>query len=203
MSLAKVTIVLLLAATAGCRSTPAHYYSLTPRLQPSSGHLGAARASVKVTSIPASADRLQLVVHHGNEISILEDHQWIAPLSSEIETALSVELLRRLNDDSGTGNARSNANWFIRVNVLQLEAYPGDRVFIAANWIAKQGSPSSAKALACHSEISESIGPGVDAVVDGYRALISKVADQIEMSIGANPVGSGSAGLCMNAGSSV
>jgi hypothetical protein len=145
---------------------------------------------VKVASIPASVDRLQLVVHQGNEISILENHQWIAPLSNEIETALSVELLRGLNDDLGESAARSDADWSIRVSVLQLEAYPGDRVFIVATWIAKHGAPSSAKAITCRSEISESIGPGVDAVVDGYRALISKLADQMAMSTSANTVGS-------------
>ena len=191
MNLAKVTFALLVAAMAGCRSAPAHYYSLTPRPQASSGHLDAPQSKVKVASIPASADRLQLVVHQGNEISILENHQWIAPLTNEIETALSIELFRRLNDDSGESAARSVADWSVRVSVLQLEAYPGDRVFIVATWIAKQGAPSSAMAITCRSEISESIGPGVDAMVDGYRALISKVADQIAMSISARTVGSG------------
>jgi hypothetical protein len=153
--------------------------------------LGAAQASVKVTSIPASADRLQLVVHQGNEISILENHQWIASLSNEIETALTIDLLRRLSDQSGDNVARSDADWSIRVNVLQLEAYPGDHVFIAATWTARQGAPSYAKGITCRSEISESIGRGVDAVVDGYRALTSKVADQIAMSVSANRIGSG------------
>ncbi|HEY2534737.1 MAG TPA: ABC-type transport auxiliary lipoprotein family protein [Xanthobacteraceae bacterium] len=191
MNLARVTIVLLVAATGGCRSVPAHYYSLTSRPQALSGHSGAPQATVKVMSIPASADRLQLVVHQGNEISILENHQWIAPLSNEIETALSIELLRRLHDDSGDSVARSDGDWSIRVNVLQLEAYPGDRVFIAATWIAQLGAPPSAKAIACRLEISEPIRPGVDATVDGYRALISKVADQIAMSISANTGGPG------------
>jgi hypothetical protein len=191
MSLARLTIMLLVAAAVGCRSAPAHYYSLTPRPQASLGHLGAPQARVKVTSIPASSDRMQLVVHQGSEISILENHQWIAPLSNEIETALSVELLRRLNDDSVDGGTRSHADWSIRVNVLQIEAYPGDRVFIAATWIAKQEAPTSAKAITCRSEIGEAISPGVNAVVEGYRALISKVADQIAMSISANTVASG------------
>jgi hypothetical protein len=183
--------MLLAAAAAGCRSAPAHYYSLTSRPQLSSGHPAAPQVGVKVTSIPASADRLQLVVHQGTEISILENHQWIAPLSNEIETALSVELLRRLGDDSGNGGARSDADWSIRVSVLQFEAFPGERVFIAATWIAKAGAPSSARTIACRSVISESISPGVDAMVGGYRALISKVAAQIAMSISASTVGSG------------
>jgi hypothetical protein len=189
MNLARISMALLLAATAGCRSAPAHYYSLTPKPPFSSIPLNAPQVNVKVTNLPASADRLQLVVHQGSEISILENHQWIAPLSNEIETALSVELLRRLSD--GAGATRGYAVWSVRVNILQLEAYPADRVFIAASWIAKQEEPQSAMGFTCHSEISESIHPGVDAIVDGYRTLILSVADQIAASMRVNTIGTG------------
>jgi hypothetical protein len=188
MNLARVSMALLLAATAGCRSAPAHYYSLTSKPPSSSMDLNAPQVQVKVTNLPASADRLQLVVHQGNEVSILENHLWIAPLSNEIETALSVELLRRLID--GAGATRGYADWSVRVNILQLEAYPADRVFIAATWNVKREGPH-ANGTTCHSQMSESIRPGIDAIVDGYRTLISTVADQIATSIGVNAVGMG------------
>jgi hypothetical protein len=195
MNPSKVAMLLLFAATAvGCRSMPAHYYTLSPRPLPSSNQLGTPQAKVKVTGVPASVDRLQLVVHQGNEISILDNYDWIAPLSGEIEAALSLELVRRMSSDSGEGIAGNYTAWSVRVNVLQLEAYPADRVFIAATWTARREGSSPVKAVSCYSQVSESIRPGIDAVVDGYRAVISSVADQIADSMRASAIGAGMTG---------
>jgi hypothetical protein len=190
-----LTVSLFTVAAAGCRSMPTHYYTLVPRPTLSSTHLGTLQAKIEVAKVPASVDRLQLVVHHGNEISILENHEWIAPLSNEIETALSLELIRLLKGDSNDDPSGDNATWFIRVNVLQLEAYPADRVSIAASWSAKLQSPSQVPAFTCLSQVSESIHPGIDAMVEGYRSLISIIAERMAASMRAHRVGAG-AGDC-------
>jgi uncharacterized lipoprotein YmbA len=195
MNLSKVAMLLLFAAAAvGCRSTPVHYYTLLPRPLSSPSHRGTPQAKVKVTAIPASVDRLQLVVHQGNEISILDNYEWIAPLSGEIESALSLELVRRLSGDLGDGIADIYSGWSVRVNVLQLEAYPADRVFIAATWTANVEGSSPVKGVTCYSQLSESIRPGIDAVIDGYRAVISSVAGQIAESMRTSALSAGITG---------
>jgi hypothetical protein len=108
---------------------------------------------------------------------------------------LSLELIRLLTDDSNDDPSGDYATWFIRVNVLQLEAYPADRVSIVASWSAKLQSPSQVPAFTCLSQVSESIHPGIDAMVEGYRSLISIIAERMAASMRAHRVGAG-AGDC-------
>jgi uncharacterized lipoprotein YmbA len=197
MSFIRVSIALLFAAMVGCRSAPVHYYSLASKPPIDSIHPGTPSINLKVTTIPASADRLQLVVHQGSQVSILENHEWIAPLPNEIEAALSFELVHRLNDDSGSDAARSHAHWIVGVNVLQLEAYPADRVFMMVNWNARLEGSSPVKGTTCYSQISEPVPLGIDAVVNGYRTLISNVAGQIAQSLRAREAGTGVAGCSL------
>jgi hypothetical protein len=192
MNAVRVLVVLFLTVAAGCRSTPAHYYSLAPRPEFSPIRLGTPRIKVKISEIPASADRRQLVVHRGSEISILENHEWIAPLSDEIETGLSLELVRRL-DVTGAAATRGYVDWIVTVKVLQLDAYPADRVCIFATWIARPEGTASVHGVTRDTRVCESIGPGIDAVVDGYRELVSDVASQIAQSISADAGDTGAA----------
>ena len=169
-------------SAAGCRSVPVHYYSLAQPTQLATGLRAVPQVTVRVAKIPAAVDRLQLVEHRGSEIAILDDHQWIAPLSSEIETALSLELSKRLGEISRDDSDRASSDLAIQVNVTQFEAYPHDRVFIAASWQVASKANSARKSL-CASELSESIHPGVAAVIDGFRTVVSRLADQIADSI--------------------
>jgi hypothetical protein len=169
-------------SAAGCRSLPVHYYSLAQPTQLATGLRAVPQATVRVAKIPAAVDRLQLVEHRGSELAILDDHQWIAPLASEIETALSLELNKRLGEISRDNSDRASPDLTIQVNVTQFEAYPHDRVFFAASWQVASKADSARKFL-CASELSESIHPGVAAVIDGFRAVVSRLANQIADSI--------------------
>jgi hypothetical protein len=177
-----VVAAFITLSAAGCRSEPVHYYSLAQPTQLASGLRAVPQVTVRVAKVPAAVDRLQLVVHRGSEIAILDDHQWIAPLSSEIEAALSLELNNRLAEISPNNSERASADLTIQVNVTQFEAYPHDRVFIAASWRVASKADSSRKNL-CASELSESIRPGVAAAIGGFRIVVSRLANQIADSI--------------------
>jgi uncharacterized lipoprotein YmbA len=177
-----VVAAFMTVSAAGCRSVPVHYYSLAQPTQLATGLRAVPQVTVRVVKIPAAADRLQLVEHRGAEIAILDDRQWIAPLISEIETALSLELNKRLGEISRGDNDRVSPNLAIQVNVTQFEAYPHDRVFIAASWQVASKADSARK-FSCASELTESIHPGVAAVIDGFRTIVSRLANQIADSI--------------------
>jgi hypothetical protein len=126
-----IAVLGLAISAAGCRSAAVHYYSLAPNTPIASSPRDNSSMSVRVTKIPPESDRVQLVVHRGDEIAILDNDRWIAPLANELESALSYGLDHRLADDPQQTDR--GAGWVFRVSVLQFDAYPNDQVVIAAH----------------------------------------------------------------------
>ncbi|MES2115693.1 MAG: PqiC family protein [Pseudomonadota bacterium] len=187
--LRQVAVTVLSAlALAGCASAPPdHFYSLSNGL-PSAGATMPATApyfiEVLAPSVPPQVARSQLVITSGaGRIDLLEQERWSAPLASEIGQALSLALSVRLGaiDVFRTPAPEQAAIYRISTSVQRFESVPGQYALLDAVWSVRlAGSP---KVLTCRSEFKESVAPGYDALVDGHRRAVGRLADSIAAAV--------------------
>jgi uncharacterized lipoprotein YmbA len=189
----KLTLAALVFTLGACSSVPAmRYYTLVP---PAGGETSVAPATqpfqfeLLPVSVPAQVDQPQLVVRQGGQgVAVLQGERWVAPLGDELRSALSADLTRdfRAQDVSGLASQGKGAVR-IKLDVRRFESVPGSYAFIDAAWSVrplKGGEP-----LACTSRISETVGTGYDALVQGHQQAVTRLAGQIGVVAGAIAAG--------------
>jgi uncharacterized lipoprotein YmbA len=158
---------------AACSSTPTQYLTLVPpaaRTAPGSGDaLGPALLTV---TIPSQVDEPQLAVRRSDgSMALLETERWIAPLSDEIRTALSLDLAREWAPGSADGVR-------VTVDVQRFDSVPGQYALIDAVWtVATTGSES--QRISCRSSIRIPVSAGYPALAKGHQAALEQLAAQI------------------------
>ena len=194
---------LLLAA---CASAPLHYYTLVAPADESAGGLVAPAAEASVApspsfellpvGVPAQVDQPQLVVREGGQgVALLGSERWIAPLGDEVRSALSADLARELHsaDVSGLpGNGKPLLR--IKLDVRRFDSAPGSYALIESAWSVRLLHGTRPAALACSSRISEAVGPGYPALVQGHQRAIARLAAQIATA--ARALGGGQSPAC-------
>lgn len=186
-SAARVAAALLglsaLAALSGCASPPAHFYTLTgerdvapalPANPPFLIQLGS-------VDVPEQVAKKQFVVQKSpTELDVLEQQRWAALPSDEIHHALSLALARRLGTlDVGTTAYQSGKPVYrIGAQVGRFEMWPGERAVLEAVW-SVHALDASAPVMTCRTLASERVGPGYDALVEGQRRALERLAAQI------------------------
>lgn len=189
----------LTVALAGCASAPPeHFYSLSSGL-PLARQGGAVAATgdtaaaidqtaaaapyfieVLAPSVPPQVARSQLVVTSGaGRIDLLEQERWLAPLAAELGQALSLALTARLGaiDVFRTPTPEHAAIYRISTSVQRFESAPGQYALLDVVWSVRlAGSP---KVLTCRSELREQVAPGYDALVEGHRRAVGRLADSL------------------------
>jgi uncharacterized protein len=188
----QLAIVAALTVVLGaCRSAPAtRFYTLvapastevTPSGVPASG---AFQFELLPVSVPAQVDQPPLVVRQGEQgVAVLQGERWIAPLGDEVRGALSADLARDFNAQDVSGlPTGSKPVVRIKLDVRRFDSMPGSYALIDAAWSVrplKGGDP-----LACTSRISEPVGTGFDALVQGHQRAIARLAGQIGAAAGA------------------
>ena len=182
-------------ALAACRSAPAtHFYTLvapasavvSPAGSPSTA---AFQFEILPVSVPAQVDQPPLVVRQGDQgVAVLQGERWIAPLGEEVRGALSADLARDFNAQDVSGlPAGSKPLVRIKLDLRRFDSMPGSYALIDAAWSVrplKGGDP-----LACTSRISEPVGSGFDALVQGHQRAIARLAGQIGAAAGALAAG--------------
>ena len=201
-----VAASLLLAA---CASAPLHYYTLVAPADESAGGLvapadeasGASAApslpfELLPVGVPAQVDQPQLVVREGGQgVALLGSERWIAPLGDEVRSALSADLARELHsaDVSGLpGNGKPLLR--VKLDVRRFDSQPGGYALIEGAWSVRLLHGAQSAALACSSRVSEAVGPGYPALVQGHQRAIARLAAQI--AIAARALGDGQAPAC-------
>lgn len=185
-----IGLTVLALALGACRSVPAiRYYTLVPPaggLVPPAGGAspvapaaGAFQFELLPVTIPAQVDQPQLVVRQGEQgVSKLQGERWIAPLGDEFRGALSTDLTRDFHAQDVSGlPTQSKQAVRIKLDVRRFESVPGSYAYLDAAWSVrplKGGEP-----LACTSRISETVGQGYDALVQGHQQAIARLAGQI------------------------
>ncbi|OOG64992.1 hypothetical protein B0E46_06300 [Rhodanobacter sp. B04] len=190
-------------ALAACASAPLHYYTLVPPAGESGSGPVAQPATPSLpfellpVGIPAQVDQPQLVVREGGQaVAMLDGERWIAPLGDEVRGALSADLARELRsqDVSGLpGNGKPLLR--IKLDLRRFDSQPASYALIEGNWSVRVlHGGAHAGALACSSRISEAVGPGYAALVQGHQRALGQLAAQIASA--ARALGAGRAAVC-------
>lgn len=192
------------ALLAACASAPLHYYTLVAPADESAGGL-VAPAPLAAPSlpfellpvgVPAQVDQPQLVVREGGQgVALLGGERWIAPLGDEVRSALSADLARELRsaDVSGLpGNGKPLLR--IKLDLRRFDSAPGSYALIEAAWSVRLLHGAQPATLACTSRVSEAVGPGYPALVQGHQRALARLAEQIAGV--ARALGAGQAAAC-------
>jgi hypothetical protein len=147
-------------------------------------------------SVPAQVDQPQLVVREGSQgVALLDGERWIAPLGEELRGALSADLARELHSQDVSGlPSGDKPRLRIKLDVRRFDSQPGGYALIEGNWSVRIAHGDHEAGVACSSRVSESVGPGYDALVQGHQQAISQIAGQIAMA--ARALDSGQAATC-------
>ncbi|RDJ00048.1 hypothetical protein DVT68_04265 [Dyella solisilvae] len=186
-------VALLALAAAACSSVPpVRYYTLVP---PAGGGAVAAPTTrpfqfeLLPVGVPAQVDQPQLVVRQGGtDVTMLQGQRWIAPLADELRGALSANLTRDFHAQDVSGlPAQGKSTVRIKLDVRRFDSVPGSYAYLDAAWSVRP--LSGGEPLACTSRISETVGEGYDALVQGHQQAIARLAGQIGAVAGALAAG--------------
>ena len=172
-------LALLLAA---CASAPMHYYTLLPPATTIPLRSAAPIAfELLPVSVPAQVDQPQLVVREGGQsVALLEGHRWIAPLVDEVHGALDADLVRQLPGRNVAGMPTGGQPVVqVTVDLRRFESQLGSYALIEGAWSVRLLHGAKPAALACTSQIRESVGPGYDALVQGHQRALAELASQV------------------------
>jgi uncharacterized protein len=128
------------AFVAGCASSPAHFYTLSPSPAANRDALPAALAIVVgPVSIPATVDMPQIVVAKSpNQLSPDQFNLWASPLRSNIAQVVCANLAALL----GTSNVSSvfsvDADYRVSIDVQAFESVPGAAATLNALWMVRR-----------------------------------------------------------------
>lgn len=173
-------------ALAACASSPLHYYTL---VAPADAMVGVAAPAARSlpfelmsVGVPAQVDQPQLVVRQGAQgMTLLDGERWIAPLSDEVRSALSADLARQLHSQDVTGMGGDKPRLRIKLDLRRFDSQPGSYALIEGAWSVSLQHGDRPAVLACTSRISETVGSGYDALVQGHQRAIDRLAVQIAM----------------------
>ena len=163
-----------------CASTAPRFYTLVPESgrNPSGAVAAGYRLEVDPVRIPAQVDRLELVTRlPDGGIAIADGDRWIAPVADELQSALSVELLRRLG--GADANATKPASVSVRLNVERFESSPNQYALIEASWQLELKESRKNFQVVCRTRAYEQLKGGYPEMVRGFQRAVALIADQI------------------------
>lgn len=178
-------LLLALIVCACASSPPARYYTLLPNAVAPAATDASYVIEVLPVDVPAQVDVPQMVVRTGNgEVTPVDTRRWIAPLPSELRSALSWQLTRELGVRDVYGFAKNTATPVYRVNlrVQRFDSAPGAYARIETLWTVRAGS-NDAAAPVCSSNASVTVTPGYAELAQGHQQALAKIAGEIAASI--------------------
>jgi uncharacterized lipoprotein YmbA len=189
-------------AVAACASPSSRFYTLGDVNGAASAAASGLRTSaapawlieVAPIDVPPQVAKTQLVVQTGpTQVKVLEEDRWASLPGDELRRALSTSLTQQLNTIEVYGTAYSDATPVYRVsmNVQRFESWPGSHALIDAVWSVR--AVRSTAVMTCRSVVSEPVGGGYDALVDGHRRALMRVSAQVAAALQAMAAAAGSA----------
>jgi uncharacterized lipoprotein YmbA len=176
-----------LAVLAACASPSGRFYTLgsdggSTTADGTSGP--AILIDMRPVKVPAALARSQLVVQvNATQVNVLEDDRWASPLADEIRNAMLAAVSRQSGavDVHGMARADNVAVYDVSVDVRRFETWPGSDVLIDVVWTVRPSN--SQETMTCRSVVSRSVSAGYDAIVDGHRQALQRIATQIAQGI--------------------
>jgi uncharacterized lipoprotein YmbA len=181
MNVVRWSCIIIASLLGGCASTSPRFYTLVPESgrNPSGAVAAGYRLEVDPVRIPAQVDRLELVTRlPGGGIAIADGDRWIAPVADELQNALSVELLHRL-DGADPAEATGSVSLSVRLNVERFESSPNRYALIEASWHLELGAGGKDVRVVCRTRAYEQVRDGYPDMVRGYQRAVAVIADQI------------------------
>lgn len=183
-------------ALAGCGSaTRDHFYTLGGGAgEPAAPAGPTLYFEMRPVTIPAEVRRPQLVVSGAEgRVELLEHHRWAGPLPDQITGALSLALTRQLGGVDVYRNPAPEGSLLYRIgaNVQRFESREGQYALLDATWSVRRLDGSDVQT--CRSVLREPVGTGYEALVNGHRAALEKLAVAIAAGVRSQAAGNGSA----------
>ena len=179
---------LLIAALAACSSPPSHFYTLSAG-DPSPDAVRTASnpaflIEVPPVDVPPQVAKNQFVVQTGpTQVQVLEQERWASLPGDEIRRALSSSLTQQLGtiDVYGSPYPDRVPVYRVSVNVQRFESWPGSRAQIDAVWSVR--AVRTQAVLTCRSAVSEPVSGGYDALAEGHRRAVQRIATEIAAAV--------------------
>lgn len=147
---------------------------------------------MRPVTIPAEVRRPQLVVSGtAGRVELLEHHRWAGPLPDQITGALSLALTQQLNAVDVYRNPAPEGSTLYRIgaNVQRFESREGQYALLDATWSVRR--LDGANVQTCRTVLREPVGSGYDALVNGHRAALDKLATAIAAGVRTQAAGQG------------
>jgi len=181
-----VSIVFVVAATAGCRaSAPARFYTLASTASTDGAPAANYAVTVGPVTVPASVDRPQFVVQVApNRVAVDEFNRWVAPLDESIARAVAGNLAVLLGTPRVATAPLANFDPAYRVTIAvqRFDSIPGDAVVIDAVWTIRNvanGGTRSGRTVA-----REAVqGEGFEALAAAHSRALANVSGDIAAAI--------------------
>jgi uncharacterized lipoprotein YmbA len=179
---------LLIAALAACSSPPSHFYTLSAG-DPSPDAVRTASnpaflIEVPPVDVPPQVAKNQFVVQTGpTQVQVLEQERWASLPGDEIRRALSSSLTQQLGtiDVYGSPYPDRVPVYRVSVNVQRFESWPGSRAQIDAVWSVR--AVRTQAVLTCRSVVVEPVSSGYDALAEGHRRAVQRIATEIAAAV--------------------
>jgi hypothetical protein len=181
------TVAVLCAATllAGCASTPpSRFYRLSAEA-PATSVRSTVSVAVGPVSVPAEADRPQLVLAVApNRVEIDEFSRWAGPLREEIARTVAENLSRLLGTPAAWPHPRvaAEADVRVRIDVLRFDLARGGTVALDATWTVSRGAGQAGRS-GWLSAGEAAGGEGVEALVAAQSRLLARLSRDIAAEI--------------------
>jgi uncharacterized lipoprotein YmbA len=178
-----LTVCVITACVAGCRTPPSHLYALSQAPAP-----GAAAAPLDVVvvigpvSIPAVVDTPQIVVTTGpNQVWQDEFNRWAAPLQDNMANVVARDLAAILGNARVTliqEGLRGKPDYQVAIAVQSFESVPGDAATLNAVWTVRRVKDD--KSETGRSNLHEPAQQkGYDALVAAHSRALARLSQDI------------------------
>lgn len=182
------------ALLAGCSSAPRdQFYTLGGAPVATGAPAGATLYfEMRPVTVPAEVRRPQLVVSGAEgRVDLLEHHRWAGPLPDQITGALSLALAGELGAVDVYRNPAPEGSTLYRIgaNVQRFESREGEYALLDATWNVRRLDGGDVQT--CRSVFREPVGSGYEALVNGHRAALTRLAAAIAAGVRSQIAGGG------------
>jgi uncharacterized lipoprotein YmbA len=139
--LVALAIVCMLAALAGCASSPSRFYTLSATATPSAA---SSKVSVAVgpVSVPAAVDQPQIVVStSANQVTFDDFNRWASPLQDNIARVVAENLVALLGSPRVTlfpQTLNADVDYRVQIEIRNFESAPGKSASLDAVWTVRR-----------------------------------------------------------------
>ena len=187
-TLRALALLPLLVALGGCsllgggKREPVTIYSPQVAVQPDPSWPQAGwQLSIAKPTAARLVDSPRIAVRPApGELQVYRGSSWAQPPTDMIEASV----LRVLEDSgkiAGVGRLATGmrSDYRLALDVRRFDSQPGDHALIEGAWQLRWRHDGKLATQACTSRISETVGPGYDALVQGHQQALNQLAEQM------------------------